>query len=262
MKLCASYHCKNEHLDEIRYPSSLLNAALEQILNNPNKTIILEILSLDKCGLNISKLKSLSEEQNNCIIDCYQRNDFIRLANMNVKQIMYHYPATNFNDLWFLIQYSPISIAISEPLTFNLQAVYNFIHAHNKNENTTIRTVPCLGRPSSWQNIKDKDNGLRHFWITPQAIPLYEQYIDVLDLYDENENREAILVDIYFKQQYDYPIATFIKHCESVIPAPLITEEIIKKRLNCKQICMLERCHYCDEAEKLFTYITTSQSES
>ena len=251
MKLCASYHCKNARLDEIRYPIALLNNALELAMNNTEQTVIIEILSLAECELSLERILNLGNELNNIVYDCYILDDYVTLRQKHVPKVMYHYPITTYNNLWAILQLQPYAVVIGEPLNFDLAKVRKILDTYDNY--IQIRVVPHIGRPSNWIHLSKQDNGLRHFWITPQTIHLYEPYVDILDLYDKDPVRENALVTTYDKGDYVFGLTSLLKNCESKIPCPMITEEMVNKRLNCRQTCMQlsTNCHYCDRIEDI-----------
>ena len=254
MRLCASYFCKNDCLDEIRYPVTMLNTVFTEIVEHPGKTYIVEVLDVKNQNFPVEKLLSLMQEQKNLVVDCYQRADFLAMHQVHMPRIMYHYPVNTYNDLWWLLQFNPYAITISEPLTFDLPTVRKCIDAQTKpNEYIQVRVMPALGRPSSWTMFALTDTGMRHFWITPQTIHIYEPYIDVLDLYDADQQREAQLVKLYNAGECQWDMSVLLKNCGCALPASMVDDEWVERRLTCGQRCMqLNRnCHYCDTRARL-----------
>jgi len=251
MKLCASYHCKNDFLDEIRYSVSLLNNAILYAQDNPERIIIIEILNLAQSNISTKRLQEFAAELPNLVYDCYSMEDYVFLHKQNFQHIMYHYPITTYNELWAILQLSPYGVLIGEPLTFELPTVRKILDQNNTY--VQLRVVPHIGRPTAWAHLRDQDNGIKHFWITPQMLHIYEPYVDVLELYDAKVERENALVNIYHKGDYVFGLNSLLRNCESEILCPMITEEISKKRINCGQHCMRlpSNCHYCDRIEAI-----------
>lgn len=249
MRLCASYHCKNDVLDEVRYPIALLNNIFTLQETKTHLTFIVEILSLSDCNLSKEQIKSLGMENTNWVFDCYKREDFITLKQLGLPAVMYHYPITTYPELWYILQFQPYGVLIGEPLAFDLINVRQVL---DQFENyIQLRVMPHLGRPSNWHFVSDKDNGLRHFWIVPQMLHIYEPYVDTLELYDQDVAREKTLVELYDKGEYLFGLTSLLKNCESEIPCPMITEDLCTKRISCGQRCMKlpTNCHYCNRME-------------
>lgn len=249
MRLCASYHCKNEFLDEIRYSVGLLDNAILYAQDYPERIIIIEILNLAQSNISTKRLQEFASELSNLVYDCYLMEDYIFLHQHNFEHIMYHYPITTYNELWAILQLSPYGVVIGEPLTFELSTVRKILD--QQNTYVQLRVVPHIGRPSAWAHLRDQDNGIKHFWIAPQMLHIYEPYVDVLELYDAKVERENALVNIYHKGDYTFGLNSLLRNCESEILCPMITEGISQKRINCGQRCMRlpSNCHYCDRME-------------
>lgn len=254
MRLCASYHCKNDSLDEIRYPISMLNTVFTEIVEHPNKTYIIEVTNLQEQNFPIEKMQSLMQEQKNIVVDCYQRIDFSALYQAHLPRCMYHYPVTTYTDLWWVMQQHPYAVTLGEPLVFDLPNVRQSINEHTaEGEYTQIRVLPALGRPSAWNLFQLKDQGMRHFWITPQTLHVYEPYVDVLELYDVDEARESALVKIYASGECKWDMTVLLKNCGTAIPSFMIDDEFAERRLTCRQRCMQHEysCHRCDADARL-----------
>ena len=240
----------------------MLNSVFEYRQQHPDNTIIIEILQLGSCGISIKRLKSLIDEDQHLVLDCYEMLDFIKLRQADVSRVMYHYPVATYNDLYQLMFYKPYAISVREPLTFDLPQVREVLD-QDQERYIKIRVVPHIGRPADWADLREKDNGIRHFWIAPQMAYVYEPYVDVLDLYDADSGREQALVDVYSKNDYMFGLNSLLKHCESSLLCGLVDEEFTKRRLNCKQRCfrMSNDCHYCERFEAMTKITQPSHSE-
>lgn len=267
MKLCASYHSaisKWQKLNEIRYPIAALDQAIGAIEQYPDHTIIIEIVELKKSGISGKKFTNIVKENPSIVVDCYNIEDLRTLRYFSaIGKLMYHYPVNNFNDLRYLLSYAPCAVTISEPLTFMLPRVRQAIYAWTDPDTTVdIRVKPEIGRPTEWNHIMEQDDGFCHFWLPPSWIPIYEEYIDVLDLYESDTDRESALIDIYSNQQYDNLLNVLVKNCETNIPCGILDEDLAKKRITCGQRCMegIGHCHYCDMFVKTAKLARPSQS--
>lgn len=255
MKICGT--CKSdpthrEMMDEIRFNIGSLAILFENLELYQNKTIIIELLDLKDAKLSYNKLADLIKENNNIVVDCYDLHDYISLSKLHPRRIMYHYPCESFNDLYRIISYQPCAIMIGEPLTFNLKTVRSVVDDWY-DYYINLRVLPMLGRPTEWTDLREQDNGIKHFWIAPHLIPIYDDYIDVIDLYDTDVQREQALIEIYTAQRYMLPIGSVVKNLESSLPAEMFNEDFAIRRLNCHQTCMRGNsgCHYCEQFEKL-----------
>ena len=242
MKICASYHTDAAQLDEVRYTAATLDYMVEKAIDVPDKTYILEILDYNKSGITKEKLDSLINELPNIVVDCYDMIDFLKLAVQHPNKVMYHYPCATFNDIRYVLHVKPYAVTIGEPLSFDLIRVRQML----RDTDVKVRVLPAIGRPSTWNIYKSEDNGINHFWITPNTLEYYEPYIDVIDLYDEDPEREKALVKIYKSGECDWPLAVLLKNCEASVGAYMIDDQWVMPRLECRQMCMQNKCHLCD----------------
>lgn len=267
MKLCASYHLPSHlwsGLDELRFSTQSFNMALEQLENKTKKRIIIEILDLSSCGLNIEKLCAIAVEYENLVYDCYSLDDLIILIDKIPHKCFYHFPINTYNMLYFCLQYPVTDICLGEPLTFDLPQVCDSIKQANSQLN--IRVQPAVGRPELFNNIAAYDNGIQHFWILPQHMSFFEPYIDVLDLIDNNAEREKTLVELFIRQNYTRELKYYLRNSESEMLADLVTNEFVQRRIKCRQICMQNhdntKCHYCMAEEALYRRLREKQSSN
>lgn len=245
MKICGSYHVDELHrakCDEVRFTTGTIDAAMDFQVRHPNIAVIIECLSTEESRFTTQKLANVIAE-NDWILDCYELNEYFMYArDYSLKKVMYHYPVNTFNDITLLMTAHPYAISISEPLTFQCNIVRPLI------SNTLIRVHPAIGRPSTFNYIKDQDNGLKHFWIPPHLIDLYNDYIDVIDVFDQNTARQEALIDTYIDHTDNYSLQVLCKNSESTVLCSQFGEEEIQKRIVCGQKCMQKpnSCHFCD----------------
>lgn len=261
MKFCASYKIPQAmwgSLDEIRFSAKALAQAINILENNKTQKVIIEVLALDE-KLTLEKITDLLKEYSNLYFDFYDMTDFLNACNSNrsKSRFMYHYPANTFNMLYFLSQLPVSDITIGEPLVFNLKFVKAQMDKQKRKIN--IRVNPVIGRPDLFNQISEKDNGFKHFWILPQYVKLYDEYIDVLDLYDENAVREEALVRVFTKGVYTRELKYFLRNCDTVVRGFFIDEDFVNRRMNCNQVCMQDRCHWCQAYENLYLALKDKQ---
>lgn len=258
MRICASYHINPKfwnNLDEIRFSVGASIAALEYAASHPDKKVIIETLHADEDDLTPELVNSLLEENENLYFDFYEIDDLIKYAN-GLRKYMYHYPVSTFNMLYFLLQYPLSDITISEPMTFDLDTLKITLDHLDPEERPCIRVNPAIGRPTLFNNIADIDDGLKHFWLLPQHMEIYDPYIDVVDLLDNNHVREETLVQIFRNKRYNNELRYYLLNGENTTEGVLIDDAFAKRRINCRQVCMRGktsfRCNYCWAETELY----------
>lgn len=251
MIISASHHqyetYKNK-IQEVRYPSNMLNSILNY-LNNPNhtQTILIEITTIE----NMEQLEKISL---NMLIKLYNENPQIKLSFSRLEDLktfstkvenhryMYAYPINTWAFAEVVCRMGVSDVFLGEPLVFDMNAAKALKDKYNVN----IRVCPHIGSPTYGLGIT---NELNHFFVLPHHMKLYKDIIDVIDIRDRNVLREATLIDLYSKEkEYTLPLNLLVENVQNNAPGSYITKELAKKRMNCKQICLRpdRTCHSCD----------------
>lgn len=256
MKFASSYRQTDlyDQLDEIHF------SQIVQIINycnkNPinNKSLCLEILKIGSIEIN-GKESTLE-----LYLDFQKKYPFVRLEFYELEDLKafaaasenglynFHYGVSDFNLLKTLIDLHVSDIIIDEPFTFNVQNVAAYIRGLN--EGCKIHMRPYLGKPG-W--MLESESILHHFWVLPQHIHLYDEYIDYVDLFADAEQREAQLIKLYCVDKY-YPhelppLVLNGTEDDMAMRGGYVTDELAQQRTCCRQVCMStypQRCHVCD----------------
>lgn len=256
MKICTSYFQPEficNQVQEIRYSMTALMSALEYAERHPEKKIIIEIFSLDDNKLpKIDKLFALQQERDNIFYDFYILSDLVKYSKSNHRpsRVMFHQPATTWGLIQILMYYNVSDITIDEPLTFNMSEIAANVRANGIN----IRVRPNIAK-NRYEQEMESDSGIRHFWVLPQHLNFYEEYIDVLDLIDNNSERETAVVNTYLNNKpYEASLSLLVEGIEHDVGASFIDDRFVIRRLNCGQTCMKNTnyCHYCDTMMRMY----------
>ena len=266
MKFCTSYFQPDfirNQVQEVRFSIMALMPALEYAGRHPDKKVIIEILSLaDSKMPSVNKLYDLQQENNNVYYDFYALYDLVSYSRAHdhaPRHIMLHQPVDTWGLIQILMYYHVSDITIDEPLTFDLPNVLKDIKSHDIN----IRIRPNIAK-NRYEKEMETDNGLHHFWVLPQHLNFYEDYIDVIDLIDNNSEREAALVKTYLSGNYEASLSLLVEGIEKDIGAPFITDKFVTRRLSCGQVCMKSKdyCHHCDQYAKMYEVIAAQRKSS
>lgn len=259
MKLCSSYKISVylwEKLDEIRFTVPSLARAVAFMDNHPDTKVIIEVLSMEGDQITKEQIYDLIQEYKNLYFDFYDMNDLLDVCN-DARRWMYHFPATTYNMLYLLMNLPISDITINEPLTFDLENLKSIRDRMETKVN--FRVNPAVGRPDLFNKIKDKDDGLNHFFVLPQHMEAYDEYFDVLDILDNIQVREETLVKVFLKKQYHNELKYFLRNSDSDLFAELIDKDFIKRRLTCHQACMQGidsyKCHFCHAQAELYALV-------
>lgn len=256
MRLCVNnYSLANDKIQEVRFPFRMMNEAMDYSKAHKDKKIIIEIYdSKQDKMLEIDTLRSL-QEQTGFFYDFFDFSDFVEYGKMTEpfsetdelgetklwRRIMYHYPATTWAMVKICTYYKATDIMVGEPLVFQCDQL-----ARLKYFGFKIRANPHIGM--NYALAQTGEDGLNHFWVLPQHMSLYNDYIDVFELDETDTQKEKSLINLYMSD-YPYALNLLISNynCSENIFGSNITEEYVKRRLNCGQRCLLPfgGCHFC-----------------
>ena len=158
------------------------------------------------------------------------------------------------------IDYGVTDIYIVEGLGFELEQIAEIAH----NNKVSIRVFPNVAQ-SSWNGIDD----LLKFWIRPEDIDFYSQYVDTCEFYGEDEKND-ILYNIYSNDKKWFgELKEIIIGLESDIDSRYIVPRFVKKRVKCGRQCMKGgNCQMCqhirelsDNLEKAGLMVTMEEKE-
>lgn len=262
MKLCASYKINPklwDQLDEVRFSVQAMSQAVLMLEEHKDKRVIIELLDMDLHNFTVEKIHELLDEYPNLYFDCYSMTDLINITD-DRRRYMYHYPVNTYTMLNLLIHLKVSDVTIGEPLAFDLRNLKLFLLSQE--HPVRIRVTPALGRPELFNQMKDVDDGLCHFWMLPQHMGFYNDYIDAVDLYDENVTREETLVKLFLNGAYNKALKYYLRNGECEITADLIDKQLLDRRLTCNQVCMQNRCHFCQTFTNFYTTVKQLQNLS
>lgn len=146
--------------------------------------------------------------------------------------------------MYGLMQLGVSEMYISGELGFKLDEVSKILH---KNQ-VKIRAFPNIAQ-IEWK----LDNNLKAFYIRPEDIELYEQYIDTVDFYCETKEQEEVYYKVYaIDKKWSKSLKFLIKNLTADIEGVFVTPAFAEKRIRCGQECLLGgKCRICERAVDL-----------
>lgn len=226
MKICSSL----ESADEIRVSSIPETLRLLGDSNESPKRIILSFQKVPS-----DKMVALYREHPNICFEFASLEifrEFCELTEEKPIRAFLAIPATTWELVQTLLYYQVTDIVIGEPLIFDTEALGRL-----RSKGVNIRIVPHKPQPSF-----PTDHFARHHFLLPQHVALYESTADTLDFYTDDNVAQLYLRDKSFGGTLD---AIFGVQCN--LPATMIGEDFVKRRLNCGQACAKnpDGCHFC-----------------
>lgn len=169
------------------------------------------------------------------------------LNNLNLPHYYNEY-VTDWDKFQGFLKLNVTDIFVAEDLMFDVK----ILSLNAKKYHKALRSY-CNICESSW----DETPSLKNFFIRPEDIDLYKDYIDTFEFY-ESENspvRINVLYEIYTKdKQWFGKLREIIVGYEGEEDSRFIIPRFGEKRLNCSKRCMkgIEPiCHICDRIIEL-----------
>ena len=135
-------------------------------------------------------------------------------------------------------------IVIDGALGFQLKII------NKVKDNIKIRVSPVISANAA---LAPEDSPNEHsFFIRPEDLNLYQDYIDIIDFQTETSTQEKTYFDIYHRGSYDYDLSLLIRHLHVKAPNPFIIKDFGSRRIDCDQKCQdpTRHCHFCNIAFK------------
>lgn len=265
MKYAGSYRQREyyDYFDEIHF--SKLSQALDYYEDQQGtKDGCLEVLEMKTQKFNDEPVTpelfhKIIEKYPQLRLEFYDLTDLIHYREHGYRsdRISFHYPADSYNLIITLMKYNVSDVLLDEPFVFEIERIHNFIKFYN--EDCRIHIRPYIGKPS-WMDVSESI--MHHFWVLPQHIYVYEEYVDFIDIFAQTETRERRLIEAYcIKKEYTNLLGPFVQNSalgDQEMSAAFVTPELAEARTKCKQICMTRVpsiCHRCDACLRIMRQI-------
>lgn len=255
MKYCLRYN-------KDTYKSKYINEADEwNIQYNPKDKTLLQFLEenqnkrINLCvdyNIDFRFLKELCNKFSNLYIR-FDRYSDIYIENIVEQDFPFFFEerVNNWDTFLGLIECGVTDIYVVEDLCFELDKVAEIAHQ----ENIKLRTYPNVAQ-SAWIESED----LKKFFIRPEDIDIYSDYIDIIEFFGEDKKQ-----DIYYKiYKYDKKWFGLLKELiigfNSDLDSKYIIPRFPDKRISCRKSCLKGgNCRRCDRIKQLSH--TLEQSE-
>lgn len=255
MKYCVDYfnHTKGlENADEYTIKYNKQNDALITFLQkNQNKTINLKIEErLDDIDYQTLKVIYNTFSNFKLRFELYNPDDIENIIECGIP--FFFANRVNSWDLFLgLIDLGVTDIYIVEDMCFDLERVSEVAHR----ENVKLRTYANVAQ-STWAD----SDGIKKFWIRPEDIQIYEQYIDVLEFFG-NPQQCGVLLNIYkINKQWYGPLEEIIIGLNNPIDSRYIVPEFAEKRVSCQKQCLKGgKCKICNRVVELSKVLKEAQ---
>lgn len=130
-------------------------------------------------------------------------------------------------------------VYICNELGFNLKDISKYC----RNRNINIRVYPNIAQSSCEQFEIDN---FKKFFIRPEDVYLYENYIDIFEFYTDRLDKQSVLYDIYKDEKWLGDLSQLILGLQENIVNTAILPDFAEARIGCRKRCVLEQCGICD----------------
>ena len=172
------------------------------------------------------------------ILPSTEQRDILKQAGIPYYSVIF---IKDWDDFYYHIHCGVSEVYISGPLGFELEAV----SAIAKKNNVKIRVIPNIAQ--GYEGMP----ALKKFFIRPEDIELYSQYIDTFELRGPHDKMDTIY-EVYRKGRWFGNIRELIMEFNENFDSKYIIGYFGKKRINCGKKCLKgNRCRTCEVIDSL-----------
>ena len=253
MAFCLTYYSNNptyylEDVDELKVkynPKDIETEKFGELLDKfQNKIIILDI-NKDFSEIDGKLLKYYNDKYNNLkvMFDFNNKECLEKVQKYKLPFFFSNY-VTSFDQLDGYIKYNPTDMYICEELGFSLERISNVLHENN----IKVRVFPNICQSSFIET-----ESIKTFFIRPEDIDIYNQYVDVFELITD-ASRQAVIYKIYKQKKWIGNINEIIPSFKEPISNAYILNNFGKIRIKCNKRCNYtspKKCNLCNEFIKI-----------
>lgn len=248
------FHKYFKQVDQLKIKYNRKDDTLPDFLKQyNNKTIIIDATQ----GLNQFDLKlfeAIYQENQNfkLVIDYFNENSaFDLIRSLKIPFFFANFVST-VDQMIGLAKYQPTDMYICQELGFSLNKVSSFLHENN----IRIRVIPNI-----CQSSFPETPSLKTFFIRPEDIDIYSEYVDVFQIVSD-EIRQQVLYNIYKKGVWTGYINEIIPSFKQDIDNRYILNSFGEIRRRCGKRCMYnpKNCLICDRYIDLTSSLEASHA--
>lgn len=247
MKYCINYHrnFKNaDKADEFTITYNKKNDVLIDFLENfKDKRVNLTIDERLNYG-ELKLLKTISDTYSNLVLrfENYDSDAIEDIVDCGVP-FFFGNRVNNWDEFLGLVELAVTDIYIVEELCFELDKVSAIAH----NEDIKIRIYPNVAQ-SAWKDTP----AVKKFWVRPEDISLYEEYVDVCEFFGA-EQQTSVLLKIYKDDKKWFgALNEIIIGLKEEFDSRFIIPKFAERRIKCGKNCMKGgNCRMCERVLSL-----------
>jgi hypothetical protein len=247
MKYCINYHRGfkgADRADEFTITYNKKNDALIDFLENfKDKRVNLtieEVLTYSELKL----LKTIRDKYTNLYLRIENYNDNI-IEDLTECGIPFFFGnrINNWEEFLGLVELGVTDIYVVEDLCFELDKVAAIAHK----EGIQLRTFPNVAQ-SSWKWSHD----VKKFWIRPEDIQVYSDYIDVCEFFGSDQHISILLTIYKENKKWFGDLSEIIIGLNTAVDSRFVVPRFAEKRIRCGKECLKGgKCQICERVLSL-----------
>lgn len=205
---------------------------------NPTKRYVITDVSPEDNETLIQQVNILRDIVQNYTIEC-SSIAYAKALIKNEFNAYIRYPISDWETLINFINIGVSDVYIDSALGFQIKKVFDLCH----NKKIIIRVSPTVSPTAAIVGIRPNS-----FFIRPEDIQIYSQYIGVIDFKESDQEKEDTLFSIYKRGSFLYNLKDLLDDCTFSVQNPFIKPEFGQARLTCGQRCLIpgHSCHLCE----------------
>lgn len=215
----------------------------------PEQRVILDLTELEESKISsfkdmvviLKKLKEINPLITAKISITFSKEDINELKDAEIPFIFMEY-AENFEMFYVQKELGASDIYVTGALGFYLDKLQPF------RDKVKLRVFPNIAQ--STRGTTKLLPQLIKFYIRPEDIELYQDYIDVLEIFP-CKDRTTVIYEIYKRQQWLGKLSDIIMDLDNDIDNDVISPYFALHRIKCHQDCLLDRCTLCQQIYSL-----------
>lgn len=239
---CLQYYPSQKYLqeaDELKIKYRPADRTLEEFLKTyQNKIIIIDVTNNFE-EIDAKLLKELFNKYKNLkvIIDFCNKDHLLRVQQYEIPYFFIN-PVTTIDQLYGLISYHPTDMYICEELGFYLDKISAILHKNN----IKIRVFPNICQSSFIETPS-----LKTFFIRPEDISIYANFVDVFELLIDKD-KQQILFKIYKQEKWAGKLKDIIPTFKGDLDSRYLLGNFGAIRAKCGKRCLYKpgTCTICD----------------
>lgn len=235
---------RKQEADEIKCPCNQLGLIFDFIKENSDKRY--NIINPQEQDFNkaIEQINFVREVASDYTVECEDINALLNLLEKDVNAYL-RFPITDWEDFNNVLKLGVTDIYIDGPLCFQMDKMKII----RNNYSVNIRISPNVSPNCALINPSPNS-----FFVRPEDLKLYDEYIDIIDFKTPYQEQEDSLFSIYKRGTFNYSLDSIVVGLTPCINNILLDgSDFARQRLNCGQKCKIpgRSCHYCETTFKV-----------